>query len=281
MTYGGTFGDLNRNITAIGYMYTQAIDFDPDDTAQALRKRAIAEEGIDYEDLFLHFSEDTTFVLPNPDHASSTALAGVPWVSGYTASSGHAGFWLYQDPPWEVSAWAGHASGGALYVFLFERFDELDLTLGTGGGDGTLLVEYPSAVAPSTVAAEGVNVERLATEWSTMPLLHDATNNLQTSGVLRWKPPTSWEIASTHDGSGLTYGGTGPYMGKSALQKGGLAYVVRISWTPVNEDEALPKLNNVGLRRWIKEVVPGDNTVQEVPGWADENDGGQFILMHY
>ena len=65
MTYGGSYGDRNRNITAIGYMYTQAIEFDPDGTAQALRRRAL-DEGSDYENIFIHFSADTAFFSDEP-----------------------------------------------------------------------------------------------------------------------------------------------------------------------------------------------------------------------
>ena len=272
MTYGGSYGNRNTNITAIGYMYSQAIEFDPDDTAQALRKRALDDDR-DYENLFIHFSTDTTFSLTNPDHSSDTSFGGIPWVVGYTSSSGHAGFWLYQTPPWDsVSAWAGWENGGAFYCYQFERFDQLNFTLDTNGGDGTLLLEYPSAVEASTVAAEGVEVPRLVSEWSTLTLREDTTDSLRRSGVLRWKPPSNWELASTHDGSGNTYGGTGPYMGQVSLQHGGVAYVVRISWIPASAAEMLPTLAGVTLRRWITEVTPGDKSVQTVPGWAAEND---------
>jgi hypothetical protein len=273
MTYGGSYGDRNRNITAIGYMYTQAIEFDPDGTAQALRRRAL-DEGSDYENIFIHFSADTAFFLTNPHHSSETSFGGIPWVMGYTSSSGHAGFWLYQTPPWNsVSAWAGWESGGAFYCYQFERFDQLNFSLDTRGGNGTLLLEYPSAVEASAVAAEGVEVPRLVSEWSTLTLLEDTTNSLQQSGILRWKPPSNWKLASTHDGSGNTYGGTGPYMGQISLQQGGVAYVVRISWIPASAKETLPTLADVSLRRWITEVIPGDPSVQTVPGWAAENDG--------
>jgi hypothetical protein len=273
LTYGGAYAPSeNRNLTAIGYMYTQALDFDPSTTEQALRRRAL-REGEDYENLFLHLAEDTTFFLPNPTHASTTSLAGIPWLVGYTATTGHAGFWLYQTPgTWDADVFSGYAVGGALYVYQFERFDGLSFNLSQGGGDGTFLVEYPSAVAPSTVAAAGVEVTRLATMWSTMALTQDTTNGLKQDGALRWDPPSDWEMASTHDGSGKTYGGTGPYMGQVALQNGGVGFVLRITWVPTTESGVLPRLRNVLLRRWITEVTESDPSVQVVPGWDAAND---------
>ena len=79
-------------------------------------RRALAE-GVEYEDFFLHFSEDTEIDPPNPEHASSTSLFGIPWVVRAAASAGHAGFWLYQSPPRSpTAASAGAAAGGALVV---------------------------------------------------------------------------------------------------------------------------------------------------------------------
>ena len=159
-SFGGDFGPVDnaRLGVMLGYMYAQILSFDPTDREMALRRRALAE-GVEYEDFFLHFSEDTEIDPPNPEHASSTSLFGIPWVVGYTASAGHAGFWLYQSPPWSpTAAWSGAAAGGALYVYQFERFDELTLTLGSAGSGGSLLIEYPSAFGPSSAAAAGVSL---------------------------------------------------------------------------------------------------------------------------
>jgi len=86
-------------------------------------------------------------------------------------------------------------------------------------------------------------------------------------------------MASTHDGSGKTYGGTGPHMGKSILQSGGIAYVVRLSWdaastTPTSAAgggvSTAPTLCNVRLRRWIEPQF--NSTVVLIPGWDAAND---------
>lgn len=263
----------------LGYMYAQVLDFDPDTTSMALRQRALTE-GVDYEGFFLHFSEDTEIDPPNPDHASKTSLAGIPWVVGWTASAGHAGFWLYQQPPWDsVAAWSGAASGGALYVYLFEKFDELSLTLAFVGSGGTLLVEYPSQVRASTSASDGITVDRLASDWSTLTLTADGTANLSRNGTLRWTPPADWLMASTHDGSGRTYGGFGPYFGQSLLRDGGIAYVLRISWVDIGSTSTAPTLSDVRLRRWIAPQDGSSTSRVLIPGWdaANDADGDGYI----
>lgn len=276
-SFGGDFGaaDNERLGVMLGYMYAQVLNFDPGNTEMALRRRALSS-GVDYEDFMLHFDEDTVIEPPSPEHGSTTSLGGFPWVVGYTATSGHAGFWLYQPPPWQPkTAWKGAAAGGALYLYQFERFDELTLTLGEAGSGGSLLVEYPSAVSASSVAAEGVSVERLASSWSALTLLTDGTAGLTRNGTLRWAPPADWLMAATHDGSAKTYGGTGPYFGQSLLRDGGVAYVLRLSWVVdgANAQAAVaPTLTDVRLRLWVAPVEGATPPRHLLPGWDPAND---------
>ena len=283
-SFGGDFGpvDNSRLGVMLGYMYAQVLNFDPHDTEMAFRRRAL-DSGVDYEDFFLHFSEDTEIDPPNPEHASTTSLFGLPWVVGYTATAGHAGFWLYQSPPWDATAaWSGAATGGALYVYQFERFDEITLSLASAGRDGSMLIEYPSAVGTSSASAHGITVDRLATAWSALPLISDGTSALSRNGTIRWQPPADWVMASTHDGSGSTYGGTGPYFGQTRLRDGGVAYVLRISWV-VDEANAqtavAPTLTDVRLRRWVAPVADSTTSRALLPGWdpANDADGDGYV----
>lgn len=206
--FGGSVGDYNatRSITSVGYMYNQMLEYDPGDKEMWLRLRALSQEE-DYESFFLHFSVDTTFILDHPEHSTQTSLVGRPWVVGWTASDTHSGFWLYQTPPWEdVPAWSNAASNGGLYVWSFERFDELSLSLSGFAADGHLVVQYPSMVAATTYG-----VERHVVQWSNLTNLTDDTNNLRQTGKLQFTPPDDWIMAATHDGSRKTYGG-GPHM---------------------------------------------------------------------
>ena len=77
---------------------------------------------------------------------------------------------------------------------------------------------------------------------------------LTSNGTLRWEPPTDWVMAATHDGSGKTYGGTGPYFGQARLRDGGVAYVLRISWlvdSASTSTSVAPTLIDARLRRWV------------------------------
>lgn len=240
------------------------LSFEPESKEMALRKRAIAE-GEDYEDFMLHFSEDTTIDLPTPTHGSDTPLAGVPWIVGYTAGPTHAGFWLYQSPPWNKAVWQDAANDGGLHVYSFERFDALTLTLASAAGDGQLVVQYPSATVVSPNGAQ-----KFVSAWSDLTLLTDGTNGLQQSGTITFVPPSDWAFANTHDGSGATYGG-GPYF-VTVIRDGGLAYTLRLMWRGGNTANGTPVLDYVQMRRWITEVVLGDPAKQTVPGWDAAND---------
>ena len=76
----------------------------------------------------------------------------------------------------------------------------------------------------------------------------------------------------TLTGSGQTYGG-GPYFGKTLLQGGGVAFVVRIRWNPGpgREDSEGPVLDEVRHRRWVVGASEGAS-VQTIPGWNPRND---------
>merc|ERR1719461_439956 len=62
IAYGGDYGTKQDNeaLETIGYMYTQAITYDPGVESIALRDIA-DRHSVDFESLFLHFTVDTTF----------------------------------------------------------------------------------------------------------------------------------------------------------------------------------------------------------------------------
>ncbi len=259
VAYGADYGVArNAQIASIGYMYNQTLDFDPSATEMHLRQRCIAE-GVDYEDFFLHFAEDTVLSVPNTTHATETALNGHPAIVGYTADPTHAGFWIYEQPPYDKAAWSGHQSDGGLYVYLFEPFDSIELSLSQVATAGDLVIEYPSAID-----AQGV-----VSTWSELTPLSEGTRDLSQSGTIRWQPPSDWQFARTHDGTGRTYGG-GPYFGTTMMRDGGAMYVIRLLWKNGTGDE--PRLEDVQLRQWQSQTTPGDPSERLIPGWDPAND---------
>ncbi len=269
-------GDIGENLQTsapptLGYMYNQKLDFNPTLLEMYVRQRA-ETMGDSYESLFLHFAEDTWLNVKRPHHGSLTPFGGFPYAVGWTVNPGHAGYQIYQRPPYDKPVWKHHQKGGGLYVYLFEKFDRLNLSLSASAGGGQLVVEYPS----------DVDANGYVTAWSELSVT-DGTDNLSKSGEIRWQPPISWKRAITHDGSGRSYGG-GPFMAKTLIRDGGRFYVVRLMWR--NGSGQVPRLADVRLKDWMP-VVSGsqqnhsvigavDNattsTVRLIPGWDPDND---------
>lgn len=183
----------------------------------------------------------------------------------YTNSPDHAGFSVYTGAPWNIQPW--QYPTGAVYAVSFEKFDSLEITIGTPVASGHIVVEY--------VTSYNVRHRRQASVsscWSKLKIDQDTTLNLTQSGVIRWKPPTNWLIATLNDGSGRSYGG-GFFGGNGLMSQGGVGYAVRIRWIDGQGGTSKgPILNNLLQRQWIVFTPPGDGTRQMVPGWDPAND---------
>lgn len=238
------------------------LNYDPSSLEMSLKLRVLNSSGsVDYENFFLHFREDTEFIvaLSKVYLASWTSLRGVPWVFGWTVSPSHAGFGVYTGAPWNIYPWEYSASGGAAFVASFERFDAIDVTIGAQAvNGGFMVVEYISSyAAPSRREASAL----CSSCWSRLPLLEDTTYNLSYVGTgrIRWKPPLDWKIATLNDGTGRSYGG-GQFFGNPLVSKGGVVYAIRIRWVSTTPGKG-PLLNNLAQRMWIVFTKP-DGTRQ-------------------
>lgn len=233
----GEFGDKDTNLltTTLGYMYNQKLELNSGYVEQSLRNFS-SDYQVDYEDFFLHFSEDTTIVEHDPSHGMHTALNRKPIIVGYTANELHAGFRLYQAPPWDADVFAYHAQNGGLYIYHSEAFDQLHFYFSQFGNNGNIKLEYLSPHSDSSNKKQ----------WRSLPLKKDSTENFTKDGSIEWSPPLDWLPAATHDGSGLSYG-HGQFFGSSLLKNKAKFFVVRISWEDLNFG-IRPKLNNVLLK---------------------------------
>eukprot|EP01084_Bolivina_argentea_P071805 130462_1 len=133
VVYGGDYGSVEANsrVDAIGYMYTQAIDYDSTNYTASLRNIADAM-GLDYEDVFLHFKEDTTFQISDPIDSIWTSLYAIPEIVGWTQSPQHTGFWLWQRHPWDEynhQPFQNWQNDGKVFVFHNEIFTGLDFRI--------------------------------------------------------------------------------------------------------------------------------------------------------
>ncbi|MDN3628908.1 hypothetical protein [Vibrio lentus] len=233
----GSYADKsdNERVTAIGYMYNQKLELNSGWLEDDLRNNA-ALNGVNFEDFFLHFSEDTVIAEVDKTHGENTLLNRKPMIVGYTASEDHAGFWLYQQPPWDVDVFENFEQGGALYVYHAEQFDRLTLKFSQFASGGQFWLEYPTEV----------DAHGQVSQWSVLDLKKDKTINMTKNQSVLWDLPSDWVRATTHDGSGASYG-SGQYFGSTFVRDGGRLYVVRIRWQGDNADER-PHLKDVKLR---------------------------------
>ncbi|MFB9217159.1 hypothetical protein [Vibrio sinaloensis] len=245
----------NERTSAIGYMYNQKLEMNSGQLESDIRDRA-EQQGIDYEDLFLHFAEDTILAEVEPTHGDKTIINREPMIVGYTANEMHAGFWLYQASPWDADVFENSDRGGALYVYHSEQFDRLKLSFSQFAQGGTFRIEYPAMIDTSG----------FVTEWKTLAIKKDRTLNMTKNQSIVWHMPRDWKRATTHDGSGASYGG-GQYFGSRLLRDGGRLFAVRIIWQPKENEtmELRPRLKEVKLKNSFPEVklTGADTTTSE------------------
>ncbi|MFH4467832.1 hypothetical protein INT50_23505 [Vibrio diabolicus] len=246
----------NERVKALGYMYNQKLELNSGWLENDIRNQAEINN-IDYEDFFLHFSEDTILAEVDSSNGENTLLNRKPMIVGYTTSADHAGFWLYQPPPWDADVFGQANNGGALYVYHSEKFDRLTLTFSQFAQGGNFIIEYPSAIDSFGQVSE----------WKPFDIKKDRTQGMTKDQTVNWSVPSDWVRATTHDGSGKTYGG-GQYFGSTFLRDGGRLYVARVTWHDDNIENR-PRLENIQL----KDSFP----VVNVSGAPTETPEGQTI----
>lgn len=248
----GSFGNPidNSRVDTLGYMYLQKLEANAHHVEDDLRN--IAEEsGYDYENFFLHFSEDTILAEVKRSHGNKSVYNRKPMIVGYTADADHAGFLLWQDPPWNADAFENVPNGGALYVYHSEKIDRLFLAFSQYALEGSLSIEYPSEVDETG----------LVTNWKTVQTINDNTLGMTQDDWLTWEVPSDWVRAATHDGSGVSYGG-GAYFGTTFLRDQGKLFALRIKWTQDASVSQRPHISDVLLNDWIP-VVDAPSTAPE------------------
>lgn len=223
----------NTRSNTLGYMYNQKLEINSSWVEDELRNYAEAN-ALNYEDFFLHFSEDTVIAEVDSTHGENTTLNRKPMIVGYTVDQSHAGFWLYQQPPWDADVFEHSDNNGALYIYHSEPFDRLTLKFSQFATGGSFSIEYPNAI----------DQRGQASQWQTISIKKDKTLNMTKNQAVIWNMPDNWKRATTHDGSGASYGG-GQYFGSEYLRDGGRLYVVRIRW---NEPEHRPRLKEIKLK---------------------------------
>ncbi len=247
-------------INNIGYMYVQKLDFSPTSLEFSLREFAESVNK-NYEDYLLHFSEDTVVKESNPDHSIYTPLNRRPWIAGWTSRDDHSGFLIWQRPPYALKPFRDSAKGGALFIYMPEKFDQVEFVFETSATTGQLVIEYPSDIDETT----GV-----VNQWNTIKTgLVDDTDGLRRNGVVRWQPPVDWVKAATYE----PLSETGNFFGNRYIKEGKKSYIVKISRID-EEIEDQPVVQDI----MIKDFLPYVNKTKQtrlIPGWDPANDKNQ------
>ena len=242
-------------IINLDYMYSQKIDFSPSTVGFGLRAFA-KSVGDNFEDYFLHFAEDTTIQIMNPQNSIYTPFNRRPWVVGWTSREDHTGFIVWQRPPYEIRPFKDSDNGGCLFIYMPEKFDQIEFDLIQVATTGRLEVNYPSNVDLTT---------SMVNQWSIIASdIVDGTNGLRNSGTINWKPPSDWVSAATYD----TISKMGQHFGNKHIKVGKKSYVIKVC--RVDEDiNDQPVVQDI----MIKDFMPNTGMLERlIRGWDTDND---------
>jgi len=156
-------------------MYNQKLELNSGLLEDEIREIAKRYD-IDYEDFFLHFSEDTILAEPNPTQGENALINHKPMLISYTADAMHAGFALYQPPPWDTDAFEHFQQGGALYLYHSEQFDSVGFEFSRFAQGGSFEIEYPFEM----------NANNQVTAWAHLVVSEDNTENMTQNQGLTW-----------------------------------------------------------------------------------------------
>lgn len=253
---------LQNGLPSVGYTYFHLAQFRPNvEQPNVWLRESALQQKLDPEDDFLHFNEDTTVAVDQTSAPVDTAFYGHPFVVGSVNHPSDGGKWLYQTGSYDADAWSGHQNGGGVYVYLWEKFDAVELAFSQRGTDGKFVLEYPVEIDEFGVVSV----------WRTLDF-DDGTQESAKDGFFRWVPPADWQYAATHDGTAEDYY-HGPHFGNQYLKQSGKAWVVRIRWEPASASSpVLPRLAKLRLRRWLEPAGSQALAPLVVPGWDAQND---------
>ena len=237
----------------IGYMYPQSIGYDPGDFEFCL-KRESERTGWSYEDLFLHFSEDTVLKAPNAATIGSrTSLGGIPFEIGNINFKESLGQSLKTYEGFKSPSW-GEGLDQDIYIFSFEHFNEINLAFNKEVLKERFSVEY---------LTKDLRLDSKPVWIPVDDLIHEVKP--QSHMTLHWPLPNDWQRevpVNPNTGEKLTF-----Y--RDDIQKNPI-YVARIR-SLVNKN-FLTNLKDAKLKRWI---LPISDNELFVPGWDSKNDLNQ------
>lgn len=179
----GMPAQFRSQIPTITYAYFHFLYTSP--ASGHLRKFVEETKGWNWEDMFLHFKQDT-YMDAKEVTTTDTIWVGKPTIRLYQTSSNS---WMNA---WSssVDALSYSNAGGGLIICAAEPVAELVIESlsrnGDPGQNGQIVIEYVNARNPSNEGIAG---------WGTATVTYDSTDGLRQPGVIRWSPPSDWKWA--------------------------------------------------------------------------------------
>jgi uncharacterized repeat protein (TIGR01451 family) len=177
----GIMAPYRDRVPTIDYVYFQHLYTSP--ASGDLREFVEEVKGWNWEDMFLHFKQDT-YIDAKEVTTTETIWAGKPTITLYQTSSNS---WMNN---WSASvdALAYSNSGGGLVIAAAEPVAEINIVSlsrnGDPGTNGQIVIEYTNARRQSDAGVAG---------WGTAVITYDGTNGLRQPGVIRFAPPADWK----------------------------------------------------------------------------------------
>lgn len=184
---GINLGPQGQSIKSIGYMYNQALDVSERYNDKEAYRSALKERGLELEDAFIHFKNDTTITLQNPTHSSHTSLSGKfdflykTWFGVEKPILINTAYGAINQDLWTERN-SGQGQANMAYAGQGFKFDQINVTLNQTITDGDLSFYYST----------GTDTEGNPT-WASLDLFEESTNNLAQNGSFRFIPPSDWE----------------------------------------------------------------------------------------
>ncbi len=191
--FGGTPYRIYRpTMPILSYMYTGAIGLNGFFDFEVPFREQTYTLNHNWESFFLHYSQDTWLNfentgMPNALYEDSAVWAGIPAGVGFTNNlHDTTGVVLQDSGPWynHNDIFQGCSGGGYFYIVNPEKFGEFTISLRGPGSGGHITIQYASAV--------DMNNDFKVTNWKTLTLTSDGTNNFDHTGRVSWVPPSDW-----------------------------------------------------------------------------------------
>ncbi|WP_075532838.1 hypothetical protein [Moritella viscosa] len=252
ISIGGHYGQYNtNNITELGYMYSQKLDWKMGQKEQQLR-HWIALKQQDYESLFLHFQHDTQFEIPNNTHGAHTPLYGTPEFVAIQQPSTLMQQGRIKRLNMPIQQPLTLKKNQTLYLFSSEKLMGLDIKF-----NGQQLKSSNITISYATR-----DITKKTLEYAWQPLITQPLRSILNS---RWQPPQRWPRVSISPQ-------LSSQLSAQLKVKHARFYVLKIE---INNPVTGLTLTKLSLPSWYQFTKKSKKYYVTIPGWDPINDSNK------